>query len=483
LPEYRKGGGLWKRLLLGAFLVVLAAAAGTSVAAFHEVKRVVNAFRESPQLQLGNDLAIPAPGKPQTIMLLGSDVRVKGASGYGQGQRSDTIILVRLDPSKKATAMLSIPRDLKVSIPGHGVNKINAAYEMGGAKLALETVKEITGLRINHVITVNFLGFVDAVNQLGCVYMDIDHRYYNAGGTYAAINLEPGYQRICGRDALSFVRFRHTDTDIVRGSRQQQFLAQMKQQIGIGTLFSERDRLLKIFGKYTRSDIHSTSSVLRLIKLAIASAGHPIQQIPFDGSLGPSYVYATDAQMHKMAREFIGVEPIASATPKKKSSSGSSRRSHRHRHHGTSPAALGLTNVSTTGRQIALQTVSAGAKLPVFYPTYIESADQFVSPPRAYDFIRKDHKHRPAYRIVVKAPGLGQYWGIQGLGWRDPPILGAPHDTQRYHGVTYDLYYEGSILRTVAWRKGKNSYWVENSLSGALSANQMITIARTTRSL
>ncbi len=285
----------------------MAAAGATSVAAFHEVKGVVDAFRESPQLQLGNDLAIPAPGKPQTIMLIGSDVRVKGASGYGGGQRSDTIILIRLDPSKKTTALLSIPRDLKVSIPGHGIAKINEAYADGGAKLTLETVKEITGLRINHVISVNFLGFVDAVNRLGCVYMDIDHRYYNPGGSFAAIDLQPGYQRICGRDALSFVRFRHTDTDIVRASRQQQFLGQMKQQIGISTLFGERHKLLKIFGKYTRSDIHSTSAVLRLLKLALASAGHPIQQIPFDGTLGASYVFASDSQMHKMAREFIGV--------------------------------------------------------------------------------------------------------------------------------------------------------------------------------
>jgi polyisoprenyl-teichoic acid--peptidoglycan teichoic acid transferase len=477
LPEYPRGGGLWKRILLGAFLIVVSAAAATSVAAFHEVQRVVNAFRQSPQLQLGDDLAIPAPGKPQTIMLIGSDVRVKGASGYGGGARSDTIILIRLDPSKKATALLSIPRDLKVSIPGHGVDKINAAYAEGGAKLTLETVKRITGLRINHVISVNFLGFVDAVNRLGCVYMDLDHRYYNPGGAYAAIDLQPGYQRVCGRDALSFVRFRHTDTDIVRASRQQQFLAQMKQQIGIGTLFKQRAKLLKIFGKYTRSDIHSTSSVLRLLKLALASAGHPIEQIPFKGQLGETYVTSTDSQVHKMAREFIGVEPIgvpAKTTP---------RHHHRRRTHGTNPAALGLTDASTFGRQVALQTVSAGSKIPVFYPRFIETGDQFVSPPRAYDFITKNHKHLPAYRIVVKAPGLGQYWGLQGLAWKSPPILKGPHDTRHYRGRTYNLYYEGDVLRTVSWTTSKAAYWVQNSLSGSLSSNQMITIARTARAL
>jgi polyisoprenyl-teichoic acid--peptidoglycan teichoic acid transferase len=471
---------LWKRILLGAFLVVIAAAGATSVAAFHEVKRVVNAFNESPALQLGqSDLSTAAPGKPQTIMLIGSDVRAKGASGYGGGQRSDTIILIRLDPSKKATALLSIPRDLKVSIPGHGVGKINEAYEDGGARLTLETVKEITGLRINHVISVNFLGFVDAVNQLGCVYMDIDHRYYNPGGSYAAINLQPGYQRLCGRDALSFVRFRHTDTDIVRASRQQQFLGQMKQQVSLGTLIGLRAKLLKIFGKYTRSDIHSTSAVLRLLKLAISSAGHPIQQVPFDGSLGASYVYASDSQMHKMAREFIGVESSTAAAKH-----AARKRSHRHkRKHGTNPANFGLTDSSAIGRQVALQTVSAGARLPVFYPRLIEGGDVILSPPRAYDFITKQHKHRPAYRIVVKAPGLGQYWGIQGLANFNPPNLKAPHETRHYHGVTYSVYFEGNVTRSVAWKSKHTWYWVQNTLSGELSEDQMITIARTARSL
>jgi LCP family protein required for cell wall assembly len=458
---------------------VVAAAGATSVAAFHEVNRVVNAFRESPQLKLGNDLAIPAPGKPQTIMLIGSDVRVKGASGYGGGQRSDTIILIRLDPSKKATALLSIPRDLKVSIPGHGIAKINEAYADGGAKLTLETVKEITGLRINHVISVNFLGFVDAVNRLGCVYMDIDHRYYNPGGSYAAINLQPGYQRICGRDALSFVRFRHTDTDIVRGSRQQQFLGQMKQQVGIGALFRDRANLLKIFGKYTRSDIHSTSAVLRLLKLALASARNPIQQIPFDGTLGTSYVFASDSQMHKMAREFIGVQTqTAAATQAKRKSTR-----HKRRKHGTNPANYGLIDSSSIGRNLALQTVSAGAQLPVYYPRLIASGDTLLAPPRAYDFISKNHKHFPAYRMVVKGRGLGQYWGIQGLTVKNPPILKGEHEVRHYRGQEYDVYFEGNVTRTVSWTTKRAVYWVQNTLSGELTENQMITIARTARSL
>ena len=92
-------------------------------------------------------------------------------------------MLLRLDPDKDAIAVMSIPRDLKVEIPGYGTGKFNAAYSYGGPKLTLQVVKELTGLQINHVVNVDFLGFVRAVDAIGCVYVDVDRRYYhsNAG--------------------------------------------------------------------------------------------------------------------------------------------------------------------------------------------------------------------------------------------------------------------------------------------------------------
>src|SRR4051794_18603551 len=209
LDEYTRPG-LWKRLLLGALLVIFASAAATAVAAFREVDRVVNALRIHPELKLGTELAQTDPGKPQTLMLLGSDRRPKNnVEGAAPGARSDTIILIRLDPHKQATSMMSLPRDLKVQIPGHGTDKINAAYEDGGPRLTLKTVKLLTGLRINHVVNVDFRGFYAATNAMGCVYPDIDRRYYNNTPGYAYINVPPGYQRMCGRKALQYVRFRH----------------------------------------------------------------------------------------------------------------------------------------------------------------------------------------------------------------------------------------------------------------------------------
>ena len=219
-------------------------------------------------------------------------------------------MLVRLNPDKEATAIMSLPRDLKVNIPGRGVDKINAAYSYGGPALTLQTVKQLTGLPINHVINVTFKGFWRAVNAIGCVYADVDRDYFNDSAEFAYINIDPGYQRLCARQALQYVRFRHYDTDLVRSARQQDFLRQMKQQVTYTDLISNRDRLVKIFGRNTATDkeLRSTSEVLRLLKLAVYSAGQPIQEIHFEGEIGSSYVEASNAQVKKLVQQFLNVQ-------------------------------------------------------------------------------------------------------------------------------------------------------------------------------
>jgi LCP family protein required for cell wall assembly len=134
--------------------------------------------------------------------------------------------------------MLSFPRDLLADIkcPSKGdlgLNKINAAYSFCGAAGSLATVKALTGLPINYLVTVDFRGFKKIVNILGGVWVDVDRRYFNNQGGpygYAKINLQPGYQRLTGGAALDFVRFRHTDSDIYRVARQQLFVQAMKEQ-------------------------------------------------------------------------------------------------------------------------------------------------------------------------------------------------------------------------------------------------------------
>ncbi len=134
--------------------------------------------------------------------------------------------------------MMSFPRDLFVEIhcPGRSPfgARINNAYATCGTKGTLETVRKLTGLPVNYLITVNFRGFRQLVDAIGGVWMDVDRRYFNDRGGdfgYATINLFPGYQKLGGYQALDFVRYRHTDSDLYRVARQQLFVRAFKDQI------------------------------------------------------------------------------------------------------------------------------------------------------------------------------------------------------------------------------------------------------------
>jgi LCP family protein required for cell wall assembly len=196
----------------------------------------------TPEGQLAKHYLVkPVPHHAVIALVLGYDHRA------GQGNapsRSDSMMLLRLDPITHTISMLSLPRDLAVTIecpPNSGVlpytDKINAAYSRCGPSGSLLTVSAVTGLHINYLIRVNFAGFKKVVNTLGGVWVDVDRRYYNNNAGpygYAKINLQPGYQRLTGGAALDYVRFRHTDSDIYRVARQQLFVQAMKEQLKQG---------------------------------------------------------------------------------------------------------------------------------------------------------------------------------------------------------------------------------------------------------
>src|SRR3954470_12222981 len=318
-----------KKFALGALLITVLTAAATATATLLEIGEDVEIIRSGAKIPgIGGVLDDVASGDPQTILILGSDRRwvdrhVKDAA------RSDTILLIRLDPSKDATAVLSIPRDLVVDIPGHGRDKINSAYSLGGPKLTVQTIRELLHFPINHVVNVNFGGFRDIVDKLGCVYVDIDRRYFNdnnppvgGGGNYATIDIQPGYQKLCGADALDYVRFRHLDTDFVRAARQQDFLRQAKDQFGLDKIFGSRKQLLRIFSAYTQTDIRSTPAILRLLKLAFESSQHPVREVHFrGGSAGDtsfSYVDITPETLEATRREFLEGGTVATAKERRR---------------------------------------------------------------------------------------------------------------------------------------------------------------------
>jgi LCP family protein required for cell wall assembly len=170
------------------------------------------------------------------ILLLGTDGDRTAARA--DARRSDSILLVRTDPARHRLAYLSIPRDLRVDIPGHGPNKINAAFQLGGPSLAMKTVKALTALEPNHVVIVDFADFRTVIDALGGVEVDVpkpilSNRFDCPYATDARCQqwqgwrFEKGTQTMDGRRALIYSRIRENkldpaENDLTRGGRQQE---------------------------------------------------------------------------------------------------------------------------------------------------------------------------------------------------------------------------------------------------------------------
>ncbi len=224
--------GTW---LLVGLLVCAGSVAGGVYLFGHRVTEELQA--RTPDVKIAaKRLDVALPGQPTTALVVGYDHRA--GEGRSVQSRSDTIMLVRADPKTDSISMLSLPRDLYAEIvcpgrPSFGA-RINGAYSECGTKGTLETVRKLTDLPVNYLITVNFRGFRELVDAFGGIWIDVDRRYFNDRGGdfgYATINLFPGYQRLGGYQALDFVRYRHADNDLYRLARQQLFVRAFKDQI------------------------------------------------------------------------------------------------------------------------------------------------------------------------------------------------------------------------------------------------------------
>ncbi len=498
-PPPRPGVAMLKRFAIGAVVIFFLSATTVASAVLLEVEQVTRIIRqESAPLAPGVSelLEDVAPGRPQTILVIGDDRR-KVDLEQGNPTRSDTMILVRLDPSKGATAMMSLPRDLTVAIPGHGRDKLNAAFAAGEDELTLRTIRNLLDVPIHHYVRVTFGGFREAVDRLGCVYVDVDRRYFNdnnppngGGPAYAVIDVPSGYQKLCGQRALDYVRYRHLDNDLVRAARQQSFLGEAKGQVGVSGVFADRDQLLRIFARSVRTDIRSSSAILSLLKLVAESSSKPIQEIQFpaqDAGDGSGNVEISDAALRRTVRRFVEVRPSTGArgttertsSRSSKSSSSSGRRRSSKRRASSRAVAPGLVANRTAGEDEAARVQVKLSRLPVYFPRLMAAGGRYrTDDTRAYDITDQSGRRHRAYRIVAYEGSIGQYYGIQGTSWKSPPILDDPSERRRSRGRTYELFYDGSRLRLVAWRTPRGVYWVSNTLLRTLTNRQMLALAR-----
>jgi LCP family protein required for cell wall assembly len=170
-------------------------------------------------------------GSASTILVLGSDARPGETSS-----RSDSILLVRVDPSRGQIAELSIPRDLRTEIPGYSPTKINAAYAYGGPPLAIHTIENLTGVKVNHIVLVNFQGFEKLIDALGGVTIVNPTKIISNSFDGYNWRFGKGTLHLDGRHALAYSRVRENtlnpaDNDLTRGQRQQRVLSALTSQL------------------------------------------------------------------------------------------------------------------------------------------------------------------------------------------------------------------------------------------------------------
>ena len=305
---------MWLRFLTASLVIIASIAGATSASLILYLSDIANALKHGSILN-GVQPFLKTPGSgPQTILILGSDKRNQQISGkYGL---SDTTMLLRLDPDRNAIALLSLPRDLKVDIPGVGTDKLNAAYSLGGPKLTLQTVKQLTGLdsqppgqrrlhRLRPGRQRDRLRLRRRRPPLLPQELALRPCFRGLRGDQPPARL-PGALRVrrARLRALPPHRQRHRPRRPpagvpARGPGQGAARAAVRGPQASWSRSSPH---------YTSSDINSAEQMLQVLRLFFDLRGAQIKEIHFKGTLGPSYVTATPGEIHTAVNQFLGIE-------------------------------------------------------------------------------------------------------------------------------------------------------------------------------
>lgn len=248
-----------------------------------------------------------------TILVLGSDARQKGTkepgANVGGPSRADSILLIRAGGGK--SSKLSIPRDTLVDIPGHGRDKINAAYAIGGPSLTILTVEQYLGIDVNHIVEVNFGNFPKFIDTLGgidvktnCVRSDINGGRSNGGTT---LRLRAGEHHLSGKQALTLARTRKNqchpeENDLTRAKRQQDVMAAIKSRLVSPSTFLRLPWVAWEAPKAIRSDMAGPS--LFGLFGAVEIGGSP-KPVVLGGLLPGGGVGVTEDQKRRLVRRFL----------------------------------------------------------------------------------------------------------------------------------------------------------------------------------
>jgi LCP family protein required for cell wall assembly len=478
-------------VLLGCLVVLLAAAGAAAVFTLEEVHTLRDALNQNKALPISSStLANAGWGDPQTLLLVGNDQRNHTTTSPVL-PHSNEMLLVRLDPGKPWISMMSLPRELMVPIHApFGVvsTRLNAALTYGGIPLLVKTIKQVTGLSVNHVVEIDFNNFIRAVNEIGCVYSTVDQRYYHlnvpGGPQYSEINLQPGYQRLCGDGALQFVSYRHGDSSLVRDARDQAFLLDVKREFG-PTLVSNAHEFEHVFGQTVQTDsgLHSTNGLLNLLGTLISSVSKPVRQVQFKVTLQPvganscSCDTATQQQISSSVHSFLYG---AGGAPKAHTAAVA-----RTLHSRKAIRALPLAPVPSSELARA-KSLATHVPFPFQFPR-VQERGGTATPTYLLNYVihAPGHANYPAYVASFSTGQLGQYYVVQGTPWYTQPQLDNPDQEVTVGARKYYLYYSGQHIRLVAWYgrdpAGRtDAYWIHNTLTDAVGNGEMLAIAEQT---
>ncbi|TDQ42121.1 LCP family protein [Aureibacillus halotolerans] len=226
---------------------------------------------------------VESPDEKINVLLLGID------TAEAESSRTDTIMVAQYDPENGTAKLASIMRDTYVNIPGHGYNKINAAYVFGGIELLRQTIQQNFGIDVGYYSIVNFNGFTDVVDSLAKNGIEIDvekrmHYVDNAGGLY--IDLQPGMQTLNGEQLLHYARFRHdSEGDFGRVRRQQQVIQAVKDELLSVNGLLKLPELIGTIEGYTKTNMNQ-GDIFGYVKEFLQNPVEDIQtlQIPVENS-------------------------------------------------------------------------------------------------------------------------------------------------------------------------------------------------------
>ena len=330
-PRLDRARWLARRWRQPTGLLVAALLALTLSAASVQAIRLIHQIEEHPTVSVPPLAQDPGSdyfaSRPRNVLVLGSDTRrglteeqqeQTGGPEEVEGERSDTIILLHIDPRREQAVIVHFPRDLRVEIPGYGSDKINAAYQLGGPSLAVRTVKAFTGLPIHNYVEVSLAGFQRIVDLMKGVRICVDRPMSDP---LAGLNLpEAGCYWMDGRTALAFVRARHvvgdTIPDFSRIRRQQQFMrAFFNKLISVGSfldagLIREAARQVTTDDRIEAVDLIGLGQELRKLAEEDPSGAESLDFRVVPGVAGPSEVIPLEVEAERLFSALLTGRPL-----------------------------------------------------------------------------------------------------------------------------------------------------------------------------